>query len=65
MKQYSSFLWVSDRRQVLNSISIEFVTPKRLARLIELNLKKYSKYSVGKHLSDAFLINNWLNQREC
>jgi hypothetical protein len=47
------------------NILIEFGVPKKLVRLIKMCLNEtYSKVSIGKHLSQSFLIQNGLKQRE-
>jgi hypothetical protein len=55
-KSYDSF-----RREFLYSIFIEFGSPMKLVRLIEMCLNEtYSRVRVGKHLSDMFPIRNGL-----
>jgi hypothetical protein len=53
----------SVRREILYNILIEFGVPMKLVRLIKMCLNEtYSKVSTGKHLSDAFPIQNGLKQ---
>jgi sorting nexin-29 len=53
----------SVRRKVLYKILIEFGTPMKLVRLIEMCLNEtHSKVHIGKHLSDSFPIQNGLKQ---
>jgi sorting nexin-29 len=55
----------SVRREVLYNIRIEFEIPMKLVRLIKMCLHEtYSKVRIGKHLSDSFLIQNGLKQRD-
>jgi hypothetical protein len=52
------------RGEVLYNILIEFGVPMNLVRLIRmcLNIVKYRKVRIGKHLSDSFPIQNGLKQ---
>ena len=53
----------SVRREVLYNISIEFVIPVKLVRLIKMFLNEtYNRVQVGKNLSDTFPIRNDLKQ---
>jgi len=53
----------SVRREVLYKILIEFGIPKKLVRLIKMNLNKaYSRVRVDKKVSDRFPIRNGLKQ---
>jgi hypothetical protein len=53
----------SVKRKVLYNILLEFGIPKKLARLIKMCLNEiYSKFHVGKLLSDKFPIQNGLKQ---
>jgi hypothetical protein len=53
----------SVRREVLDSILIEFGVPMELVRLIKMCLNKtYSKVRIGKHLPDNFRTQNGLKQ---
>jgi hypothetical protein len=53
----------SVRREVLCNILIEFGILLKLVRLIKMCLNEtYSRFRVGKHLSDRFPINNNLKQ---
>jgi hypothetical protein len=53
----------SVKREVLYNILPEFGTPKKLVRLIKMSLiKTYSKFRIGKLLSDKFPIQNGLKQ---
>jgi len=48
----------------LYNILIEFCIPMKLVRLIKMCLNEtYSKFHVGKHLSDMFLVKNDLKKR--
>ena len=54
----------SVRSEVLYNILIEFCIPMKLVRLIKMCLNEtYSKFHVGKHLSDMFLVKNDLKKR--
>jgi hypothetical protein len=58
MRQYISFKKAYDlmRREVLYNIIMVFGVPIKLVRLIKMSLKEtYSKFHIGKHLSDTFL----------
>jgi hypothetical protein len=51
------------RTEVLYNIFIKFCIPRRLVRLIKMCLNEtYSKIRIGKHISDAFPIQNGLKQ---
>jgi hypothetical protein len=51
------------KREVLYNILLEFGVPKKLIRLIKICLyKAYSKFHVGKLLTDKFPIQNGLKQ---
>jgi len=53
----------SVRREVIYKILIEFGIPRKLVRLIKLNLTEtYSRVRVGKNVSDKFPIRNGLKQ---
>jgi hypothetical protein len=53
----------SVKTEVLYNILLEFGIPKKIVRLIKMCLNEtYSKNSVGKLLSDKFLIQNGLKQ---
>jgi len=53
------------RRKVLRDILIVFGIPMKLVRLIKMCLNEtYSKFRVGKHLSDMFHIKNVLKPRD-
>jgi len=53
----------SVRMQVLYKILIEFGIPKKLVRLIKMSLTEtYSRFRVGKNVSDRFPISNGLKQ---
>jgi hypothetical protein len=53
----------SVRREVLYNILIEFGISMELVRLIKMCLNEtYSKFRIGKHLSDSFSIQNSLEQ---
>jgi hypothetical protein len=53
----------SIKREVLHSILLEFVIPKKLVRLIKMCLNEtYNKVCIGKLLSDKCLIQNGLKQ---
>jgi len=54
----------SVRREVLYNILIEFGIPMKLLRLIKMCLTEtYSRFWVGRHLSDMFPIKNCLKQK--
>jgi len=51
----------SVRREVLYTIVIEFGVPQKLVRLIKMRLTEtYSRFRVGKNLSDMLHIRNGL-----
>jgi hypothetical protein len=51
------------RREVLDSILIEFGVPMKLIRLIKMCLNEmYSKVHIGKYLPENFSIQNGLDQ---
>jgi hypothetical protein len=51
------------RREILYNILIEFGIPMKLVRIIKMCLNEtYSKFHIGKNLSDGFLIQNGLHQ---
>jgi hypothetical protein len=51
------------RRELLYNILIEFGVPMQLVGLIKMCLNEiYSKFRIGKHLSDSFPIQNGLTQ---
>jgi sorting nexin-29 len=53
----------SVRREVLYNILIEFGVPMKQVRLLKMCLNEtYSKFRIGKHLSDSFPIQNGLKQ---
>jgi hypothetical protein len=53
----------SVRTEVLYNIVIEFGIPRKLVRLIKMCLNEtYNKIHIGRHLSDAFPIQNDLKQ---
>ena len=53
----------SVRSEVLYSILIEFGIPMKLVRLIKMCLNEiYSRFRVGKYLSDIFPVKNGLKQ---
>jgi hypothetical protein len=53
----------SVRREVLYNILIEFGIPMQVTRLIKVYLNEsYSRFRVGKHVSDVFRIRNGLKQ---
>ena len=53
----------SVKREVLYNILIQFVIPIKLVRLIKMCLNEtYSRFWVGKHLSDMFTVKNSLKQ---
>jgi len=53
----------SVRREILYKILIEFGIPKKLVRLIMMSLTEtYSRFQVGKNVSDRFYIRNGLKQ---
>jgi hypothetical protein len=53
----------SVKREVLYNILLEFDVPKKLVRIIKMCLNEtYSKFRVGKHLSDKFPIENGMKQ---
>ena len=53
----------SVRKEILYNTPIEFGVPRRLVRLIKMCLTEiYSRFLVGKNLSDRFLIRNGLKQ---
>jgi len=53
----------SVRREVFFNIRVEFGIPMTLVRLIKMRLNEtYSRFRVGKHLSDMFPIRNSLKQ---
>jgi hypothetical protein len=55
----------SVKTEVLYNILLEFGIPKKLVRLIKICLNEtYSKFRVGKLLSDKFPIRNGLKQRD-
>jgi hypothetical protein len=55
----------SVRREVLYNILIEFRLSMKLVRLIKMCLNEmYSKFHIGKHLSDNFPIQNNPKQRD-
>jgi hypothetical protein len=55
--------YVSVKREVLYSILLEFGIPKKLVRLIKMCLNEtFSKFRVGKLLSDKFPVQNGLKQ---
>jgi hypothetical protein len=55
----------SVRRDLLYNILTEFSIPLKLIMLIKICLNEtYSKVHIGKHLSDAFAIQNGLKQRD-
>jgi len=50
-------------REVLYKILIEFGIPRKLVRLIKMNLTEtYSRVQVGKNVSDMFSIKNGLKR---
>jgi len=54
----------SVRREVLYIILIVFSIPMKLAELIKMCLNEtYSRFRVGKHLSDMFLIKKVLKRK--
>ena len=56
----------SVRRDVLYKIIIEFDIPRKLVSLLKMNLNEtYSRFRVGKNVSDRFPIRNGLKQRRC
>ena len=58
-----SKVYVSVRRVVLYNILIEFGIPTKPERLLKMCLNEtYSRFQVGKHLSDMFPIKNDLRQ---
>jgi len=55
----------SVRRDVLYNVLIEFVIPMKVVKLIKMCLTEmHNRISVGKNLSDVFLIRNGLKQGE-
>ena len=55
----------SVRREVLCNILIEFGVPQILVRLIKMCLNEtFSRFRVGKNLSDMFPIMNGLKKRD-
>jgi len=51
----------SVRREILHKILIEFGIPRKLVRLIKMSLTEtYSRFRVGKNVSDGFPIRNGL-----
>ena len=57
--------YISVRRVVLYNILIGFGIPLKLERLIKMCLNEtYSRFQVGKHLSDMFPIKNGLKQED-
>jgi hypothetical protein len=68
MEQCISYLQTSRKlmtqlRQVLCNILLEFGIPKKLVRLSKMCLNEtYGKVHIGKHLSDKFPIQNGLKQ---
>ena len=55
----------SVRREILYDILIVFGIPMKLVGLIKMCLNEnYSRFRVGKHLSDIFRIKNVLKRRD-
>jgi hypothetical protein len=53
----------SVRMEILYNILTEFGIPMKLIRLIKMCLHEtYSKFHIGKHLSDSFPLQNGLTQ---
>jgi hypothetical protein len=55
----------SVRREVFFNIRVEFGIPMKMVRLIKMCLNEtYSRFRVGKHLSDIFPIRSGLKQED-
>jgi len=56
----------SVRREALYNIPIEFGIPKKLVRLIKMCVTEtYSRFRVGKYLSEMFPIRKWFETERC
>ena len=59
----NKYTWIYECKSVTYKIRIEFGIPSKLVRLIKMSLTEtYSRFRVGKNVSDKFPIGNGLKQ---